>query len=60
MAKGTKTPGAKNRIPHRKMLRLIDGDTGDVLAIIRWRPRGEVYVEHAKHIRPRVVRDYKA
>lgn len=61
MAKSTrKTPGARNKIPLGKLLRLIDADTGELLAMIRWRPHGEAYVEHAKHVKPSVHKDHKA
>lgn len=55
-----KTPGARNKIPRGKLLRLIDADTGELLAMIRWRPHGEAYVEHAKHVKPSVAKDHKA
>jgi hypothetical protein len=58
--KKPKTPGARNKISRRNMLRLVDADTGELIAIIRWRPHGEVFVEHAKHVRPKVTADHKA
>jgi hypothetical protein len=60
MAGRIKTPGAKNRLATRKLLRLVDADTDEVIAIIRWRPRGELYVEHARHVRAKVAKDHKA
>lgn len=55
-----KTPGAKNKLALLKVLRLIDSDTGESVANIRWRPHGEVFVEYAAYIKPKVTTDTQA
>lgn len=51
------TIGRRSRLTHRKMVKLTDAETGEFLANVRWRRCGQVFIEPAKHVKPRVVPD---
>lgn len=53
----TTTPGAKNRVGTKNMLVVYDPESGEVAIKARWRRCGHIYVEHAKHLKPKVVPD---
>lgn len=53
--KKSKTHGIKLRLAKYKHVRLVDRATGRWLANVRWRPRGEVWVELAEEVGKAVV-----
>lgn len=52
--------GNRSRLSRRQMSKLIDKQTGEFIANVRWRRCGHLFIEPAAHVRVKVVPDPKA